>query len=114
MKKWMFALSAVCLLTFALSIAVAGGPPTTSPPRQDSGSTVVNCGEYTITVSPTSLWPPNHAMVPISVNVRDHEDPSGEKMCVTVNSVSGNQGGATSAPAGLHCGTPSNSFTQTV
>src|SRR5439155_17732628 len=117
MKKWMFALSVACSMTFVLSIAAADGQPTSSPPRSDSGSTTVTCSEYRVTISPTSLWPPNHVQVPVTITVHDVSDPNREKACVQINSISGSQGGSNSGPAGRVCGavgtSAGNSVSQT-
>jgi hypothetical protein len=122
MKKWMFALSVACSMTFVLSIAAADGQPTSTPPRSDSGSTTATCAApldtYRVTISPTSLWPPNHVQVPVTITVHEVSDPNRERVCVQINSISGSQGGSNSGPAGRVCGavgtSAGNSVSQTV
>ena len=86
----------------AMSAAQAG-PPTTSPPRKDTGSTIVPCPadgdlgdseDMFVTVSPTSLWPPNHALIPVTLRLDDTGDADGVPITLTVDSITSSQGSA--------------------
>src|SRR6266851_745550 len=105
MKKFIRRLGAALIpATAALALAALvpafAGPPTTSPPRQDTGTGTISCGDpgdgnaSNVTWSPTTLWPPNHALIPITISHTDTADNDGVAIHVHVNSISSSQGSA--------------------
>jgi len=90
------ATAALALFAF---IPAHAGPPTTSPPRQDQGTSTINCnqdggdGTATVTWSPTILWPPNHALVPITISHVDAGD-FGNAITIKVDAIASSQGSA--------------------
>ena len=92
------ATAALALFAF---IPAHAGPPTTSPPRQDQGTSTINCnqdggdGTATVTWSPTILWPPNHALVPITISHVDvTAGDTGNAITIKVDAIASSQGSA--------------------
>jgi hypothetical protein len=98
-------LTAAALLIFTAAPYAHAG-------RADSGQATVFCSDGSITYSPSTLWPPNHKMVPITISYNQPCDegafpnpPSSVcatgPMTLTVNSITSNE-----EPPGNGCGKP--------
>src|SRR5690348_7117171 len=76
--------------------------------RNNGTSAPVACaGDVSVTISPTTLWPPNHKLVPLTVTATDTEsDQLPETGCfsVAVTSVTSDEEGAGQVTNG--CGAP--------
>ena len=97
-KKWILAMAAFAVLMLILPAGHAARP-TKSPPRKDTGTLTVECvgslaHEFFVTVSPTVLWPPNHAVVPVTITLNATTDTEGNTINLTVNSIASSQGSA--------------------
>src|SRR5579864_8808159 len=77
----------------------------------DSGQTTVFCSDGSITYSPTTLWPPDHKLVPIAISfAQPCDDGPGNapgsvcgtgSISITVNSITSSED-----PEGNGCGKP--------
>jgi len=90
--------------------------PTTSPPRQDTGSATIVCDTAgdgtagsTITYSPTILWPPNHAVIPITISFSDVADNEGSPLQIKVDAITSSQGSASTGVGSVGKGIESKS-----
>jgi len=92
-------MSATAALALAALTPAYADRPTTSPPRQDTSTATINCNQdggdvsATVTWSPTMLWPPNHALVPITISHSDVGD-TGNAIKVHVDAITSSQGSA--------------------
>jgi hypothetical protein len=100
---------ATAALALSALIPAQADRPTTSPPRQDTGTATINCNQdggdlgATVTWSPTILWPPNHALVPITISHSDVGD-TGNAIKIKVDAITSSQGSASTGVGGTGTG----------
>lgn len=85
------------LLVAAVLFSFAAAPTAFA----NGGQTTVGCSDGTITYSPTTLWPPNHKLQPITISFTQPNDDSSGPVAITVDAISSNE-----EPPGNGCGKP--------
>lgn len=91
------------LIAGALALTASVAFPALAATRNSGTSSPVTCtgggADGTVTVSPDTLWPPNHKMVNVTVSYADTENDggaTGETTMVTITGVSETDGTTTS------------------
>src|SRR5258708_5632862 len=85
----------------ASRVATASGPSSSAPAAlaassqadHNSGSSTMGCGgDLSVTASPTTLWPPNHKMVPVTFSLTESpSDSDGGTLSIQIMDIATNQ-----------------------
>jgi hypothetical protein len=100
----------LALLAGASTVALIAAAPSFAANRNSGTSAPVACaGDVSVTVSPTTIWPPNHKFVPLTITATDTEGqnevlPETGCFSVAVDSVTSDEEGPGQVTNG--CGAP--------